>query len=252
MFLFRKSKKKHSTGVDGATVSLKENIRVIQKREEHLLECVRNELSTAKSLVDKDRRSKSSSFSRFLIDSGNYAKSIIPEAALALKKKKHYEKEIERLSGTRFALEQQVLALEGASLNVETLNSLRSGAATLATLHKKVDAGSIDEAMDEVREQLDLANEISEAIAQPFSTGAEEGISDELDELQQEVLNERLLDDGLTAAPQAAVPDRKEKILGPTPVFPEVEKAPFASAPSSGAEIDDQAELEELRASMAT
>lgn len=175
------------------------------------------------------------------------ANSSATEAILALKKKKYYEKEIERLANTRFALEQQVLALEGASLNVETFKSLKSGAQTLSALHGKVDASSIEEAMDDVREQLDLANEISEAISQPFTTGAEEALSDELEELQQEILNERMLDDGLTLPHEKAAPSH----VATTHSFPEVEKAPFTTTSPTHIDADEQAELEELRASMA-
>lgn len=176
---------------------------------------------------------------------------------MSLKRKKQYEKEVERLSNTRFALEQQVLALENASLNVETFKSLKSGAQTLSYLHKKVDANSIDDAMDSVREQLDIAEEIAEAIAQPFSNATEQEVSDELEELQQEVLNDRMLQDGLSSATvvsqkvvKAAPEMEQSKInLSELPVVGTTSiKSPLSS---SQAEQDEKAELDELRTSMA-
>jgi charged multivesicular body protein 4 len=53
--------------------------------------------------------------------------------------------------------------------------------------------------MDDIREQMDLANEISEAIAQPVGFGIEfdeEELNAELEELEQEQLDEKLLDAG--------------------------------------------------------
>ena len=58
--------------------------------------------------------------------------------------------------------------------------------------------------MDDMREQMDLANEISEAISQPAIFGAEfdeEELNDELELLEQEELDAKLLDTGLTGAP---------------------------------------------------
>ena len=51
--------------------------------------------------------------------------------------------------------------------------------------------------MDDIREQMDLANEISEAISQPVGFGAEfdeEELNAELEELEQESLDEQLLE----------------------------------------------------------
>lgn len=46
----------------------------------------------------------------------------------ALKKKKLYEDEIAKLHGARITLENQIMALEGAAVNVETFRAMESGA----------------------------------------------------------------------------------------------------------------------------
>ena len=49
-------------------------------------------------------------------------------AMFALKKKKLYEDEIAKLHGARITLENQIMALEGAAVNVETFRAMESGA----------------------------------------------------------------------------------------------------------------------------
>lgn len=54
--------------------------------------------------------------------------------------------------------------------------------------------------MDDIREQMDLANEISDAISQPLNFGAEmdeDELNQELELLEQEQLDSQLLDTGL-------------------------------------------------------
>ena len=58
--------------------------------------------------------------------------------------------------------------------------------------------------MDDIRDQMDLANEISEAISQPVGFGAEfdeDELNQELEDLEQEELDEKLLDTGIESAP---------------------------------------------------
>lgn len=99
--------------------------------------------------------------------------------------------------------------------------------------------------MDEIREQMDLASEISEAISQPVGFGLDldevregiglvymdqEELNNELEALEQEELDSKLLEVG---APSGL------------PSVPQKQKQPAV-------EIDeDEAELEELKASMA-
>jgi charged multivesicular body protein 4 len=61
--------------------------------------------------------------------------------------------------------------------------------------------------MDDIREQMDLANEISEAISQPVGFGTEydeDELNQELEDLEQEELDAKLLDTGVTSGLEAA------------------------------------------------
>jgi charged multivesicular body protein 4A/B len=110
--------------------------------------------------------------------------------------------------------------------------------------------------MDDIRDQMDLANEISEAISQPVGFGAEfdeDELNQELEDLEQEELDEKLLDTGIDMAPSVpsssipgiccftlGIPSSKTAIAqAPRPV----KKAAVAD------DVDD--ELAALQASMA-
>ena len=49
-----------------------------------------------------------------------------------------YNKQIEKLRGARFTLEEQLMAVEFASLNVETMRTMRMGAHTMRRLHNNM------------------------------------------------------------------------------------------------------------------
>ena len=55
-------------------------------------------------------------------------------ALFALKRKKMYETEIMKLQGARITLDQQIMALESASVNITTLKAMSSGAAAMKQL----------------------------------------------------------------------------------------------------------------------
>ncbi len=99
--------------------------------------------------------------------------------------------------------------------------------------------------MDEIREQMDLANEISEAISQPVNFGFEfdeDELAEELELLEQEELDAKLLDTtGMSLETAPSVPSTAVPAIAqpPRPVRGNV------------VQDDEDAELAELKASMA-
>lgn len=105
----------------------------------------------------------------------------------ALRQKKAHENELDRIAGTRLTLETQVNAIESANLNAETMLAMKQGADALKGIHsslyvlpspfhilsltitRKVE--KVDQTMDAIREQMDLTNEISDAISNPVGMG---------------------------------------------------------------------------------
>lgn len=55
---------------------------------------------------------------------------------MCLKRKKTYETQMEKLSGARMTIEQQVMTLEGASVSLEAMNAMKMGANSMKTIHK--------------------------------------------------------------------------------------------------------------------
>lgn len=54
---------------------------------------------------------------------------------MALKRKKTYESQIDKLSGARLTIEQQLMTIEGAHVSLEAMNAMRMGARTMKTIH---------------------------------------------------------------------------------------------------------------------
>lgn len=107
--------------------------------------------------------------------------------------------------------------------------------------------------MDDIREQMDLANEISSAISNPLGldTGIDEDeLAAELEQLEQAELDATLLDvksvSGVgVGVSQSRIPQQQQQVKSPGL------SSGTGTKSKSQAELDEEKELEELRASMA-
>lgn len=166
-------------------------------------------------------------------------------AQAALRQKKAYENELDRIAGTRMTLETQVNAIESANMNLETMTAMRRGADALRNIHGSLNIDRVDSTMDSIREQMDLTNEISDAISNPVGMGHdldEDELKDELEELEQQELNERLV--GAESVP-SHVP-AGAVAAGPSRAQPaQQQRQPQQQ------EDDDDAELRALQAELA-
>jgi len=119
-----------------------------------------------------------------------------------LKRKKRYEKQLQQIDGTLSTIEFQREALENASTNTEVLKVMGVAAKALKGAHNNLDVDQVHDLMDDVAEQQEVANEISEAISNPVGFGQdvdEDDLLAELEELEQEGLDEQLLNVGPVA-----------------------------------------------------
>ncbi|KAK9388949.1 Snf7-domain-containing protein [Lipomyces mesembrius] len=152
----------------------------------------------------------------------------------ALKRKKMFESELERVQGQIATLESQSNAIESANINFETMKVMQSGAKAMKQIHGNMNIDKVDATMDEIREQVALSDEIGEAISRPLGESVDEDeLEDELEALQQEELDAKMLNAG--RVPSAKLPE-----LG-TPTRVEVEEE---------AE-DEEEELRKLQREMA-
>ncbi|KAF9347893.1 hypothetical protein BGX26_000666 [Mortierella sp. AD094] len=116
---------------------------------------------------------------------------------MALKRKKQYEGQIEKISGSRLTIETQVMAIENANVNLETMKAMRAGAEAMKGIHGAMDINKVDQTMEEIRDQMEIAEEISNVISQPVAFGVEmdeDELAAELDELEQEELDKKLME----------------------------------------------------------
>ncbi|GMK55368.1 hypothetical protein CspeluHIS016_0204240 [Cutaneotrichosporon spelunceum] len=195
-------------------VDLRQQLLMIEKKEEHLQKKIDDETSKARANATSNKSA----------------------ALYALKRKKAFENELDRLGGTRMTLETQVNAIESATLNAETMVAMKRGADALKSIHQGLKVDKVDETMDSIREQMELTNEISNAISDPANMVQldEDDLQAELEALEQEVLDSRL-------AGADHVPVH-------TPASPvAVDKAKTAAKE----EDDEEAQLRQLRAELA-
>ncbi|CAO1630186.1 unnamed protein product [Parajaminaea phylloscopi] len=210
-------KRDNTNAARDAIVGLRQQLLMLEKKEEHLNKKIADETKKAKANVTTNKR----------------------VAQAALRQRKAYENELDRIAGTRMTLETQVNAIESANMNLETMTAMRKGADALRNIHGSLNIDRVDSTMDSIREQMDLTNEISDAISNPVGMGHdldEDELKNELDELEQQELNERLV--GAESAPShvpagLAGPSRNQK------------------AKQTQQEEDDDAELRALQAELA-
>ncbi len=129
----------------------------------------------------------------------------------ALKRKKRLESQLAQIDGTLTTLESQRESLENANTNMEVLVNMKFGAEALKTAQTKIgDVDTVADIMDDIREQQELAQEISDVISNPIGFGHdvdEDELLKELEDMEQQEMDEQLLNtDTLPAVPAQPVP----------------------------------------------
>jgi len=153
-----------------AIVSMRQQLQMIEKKEDHLQKKIDEELKKAKANAVSNKA----------------------VATQALRRKKQSEAEMDRLNGQRLQLEQQINTLESANLNLETMQVMKKASDVLENIHGHMKLNDVDATMARIAEQREIANEVAEAISAPIDLVDEDDIKDELAELEQAQLDERL------------------------------------------------------------
>jgi len=200
-----------SVDPNSTIVKLRENLLSQEKREVHLDRKIDQATKDAKEkLVKKDKRG----------------------AMFLLKKKKLYESEIDKIGNVKITLETQIMNLESAAQNAQTFQAMNAGRYAMEKIRTDVGIEKVDDMMDDIREEMEMANEISNAIAQPVDPlmTDEDDLLKELEELEAEDVEADLL----------KIPNQKEEITmpdAPSSELPELEK-------------DEEADLRKLEAEL--
>jgi len=151
---------------------LRDTLDMLEKREEHLQKKAERELHIVKQNATKNKRM----------------------AMMALKRKKIYENQMEKIAGARMTIETQVMTIEGANVSFEAIEAMRLGASALQNLHRNMTINDVDNTMSDIQEQMDIAKEIQDGIAQPLGEVFDEDeLEAELAGLEAENLDQQLL-----------------------------------------------------------
>jgi len=156
------------------------------------------------------------------------------------KKKKQLEIQLQSIQGKKLNLDTQIMALEDAHLNKETLESMRIGTAALKTAMKDTDVDKTEDIMEEITEEMDKIAEINGAMSQPLGPVMDEDeLEAELAELEELEADELLSDMPTTTQKYTGV--KKETELD----IPDIEVPSHKIKPKS-TEDDELAELEAM------
>ncbi|OBA20720.1 Snf7-domain-containing protein [Metschnikowia bicuspidata var. bicuspidata NRRL YB-4993] len=209
-----------------AIVELREHIQMLNKKRSHLeLQIADQDLLARKHIGTNKALAKN-----------------------ALKRKKGYEENLMKIENQIDSLETQLTAIESANLNLETMKAMKQGASAMKQIHGEYDVDKVETTMDDIREQVELADEISEAISRPVGTGYvdEDELDAELAALQAEDQQARELE-RLPAPKHAAPSAQSSRPVLALPEFPTVSK----SQPETQDEEDEDEEaLRALQAEM--
>jgi len=198
-------------------VKLREAIGNQEKREEHIDRKMNDMVKIAKEKMAKGDKKG---------------------ALFAMKRKKLYEAEIDKIQNVKMTLETQVMNLESAAQNADTFKAMEAGTKTMQKIRTEIGVEKADDLMDQIKEEMELAQEINNAIAQPIDPllADEDELLEELNMLEAHDLEAELL-----APPQSAAATMTPDLKLPT--------VPDAKLPALAKDEED--ELRKLEAELA-
>jgi charged multivesicular body protein 4 len=135
----------------------------------------------------------------------------IKGALFAMKRKKLYESEYDKIQNVKMTLETQVINLESAAQNAETFRAMEAGSKTMQKIRVEVGVDKADDIMEAIREEMEMAQEINQAIAQPVDANLadEDELMEELNLLEAQDMEAELLAPPITGLKLPTVPDSK-------------------------------------------
>jgi len=162
-----------------AILDLRQQLDMLQKREKHLENQMAEQEKIAKMNVSTNKTA----------------------ARTALKRKKAHEHSLEQTSAQISMLENQIYSIESANINQETLLAMKNASKAMKDIHGNLTIDKVDDIMEGLGEQRALAEEIGNAIANGPQAGEpidESELEDEISRLEQENLDEKMTNTGMT------------------------------------------------------
>ncbi|ODV95236.1 hypothetical protein PACTADRAFT_2941 [Pachysolen tannophilus NRRL Y-2460] len=208
-------------------VEIREQINLLNKKSAHLERQIDEQQVVAKKSITTNKAA----------------------AKMALKRKKNYEIQHEKIQSQVDNLEQLLFSIENANLNSETMNVMKNGAKAIKQIHGDFDMDKVEDTMDEIREQLDVGQEISEAISRPLGQEIDEDeLDEELEALQQEELDKNLVGDTQTKNKVTPIVVNDKDKNNNNLEMPDVSGVPKLPAHKIATQEDEDEDEEALRA----
>ncbi|KAL7580752.1 hypothetical protein ACA910_001035 [Epithemia clementina (nom. ined.)] len=162
------------TDPQSTIVQLREQIANQDKRQEHIQRKIEQMIKEAKEKMAKNDKKG---------------------ALFAMKRKKLFEAEMDKIENVKMTLETQVINLESAAQNAETFKAMQAGSKTMKKIRTEVGLEEVDDIMDSIKEEMELAAEINNAISQPVDPllADDDELLAELEELETKDLENELL-----------------------------------------------------------
>lgn len=209
---------KRKDGPKNAILMLRQQLDMLQKRERHLQNQMKDQDAVARKNIATNKTA----------------------AKAALRRKRMHERSLEQTNAQIDQVEDQIQSIESANINQETLNAMKTAGKAMKEIHGNLTIDKVDATMDELREQHAIGEEIANAISsaplgEPIN---EEDLDAELEDMEQEMIDERMLETG--AVPVADLPVVAN---GPIKGKNKVQQKPE--------EEDEEEELRKLQAEMA-
>ena len=153
-------------------------------------------------------------------------------------------------------VEREISSIETANINKETLDAMKNAQQAMKKIHGGLTIEKVDETMERLREEHLVGEEIAEALTQGAAGQGvdEDELDEELAELQQEELDNKMLKTGtvpisdqIQRLPNVGVGERESKHSVPSLQG----RANIATARKQIEEDDEEEELKKLQAEMA-
>ena len=162
-------------------------------------------------------------------------------ALLILNQKKKVESEIEKNQGTQLLLENQLSALECATINKEVITSLMVGNKAIKQINQDLTPEKIDDLMDDIQEETENYKAIQDAMTQPLQQIYDDDeLLQELDEICEEDKEDKVIQNLLNV-------DGVDELK----MLPDVPNTPLpVVAQKSNPNDDIELELKQLELSM--
>lgn len=155
-------------------------------------------------------------------------------------------------------VEREISSIETANINKETLDAMKGAQQAMKKIHGDLSIEKVDQTMEDLREQHAIGEEIADALTQGNQMQGvdEDELEDELAELQQEELDNKMLKTGnvpvsdqISRLPNQPVGESESRHLFEGS---EAHLTDFDAVRSNAqAEDDEEEELRKLQAEMA-